>query len=124
MQQAKGFTFVELMIVLVILTSLAAVAIPNILRSKMAASEAEAVAQLKCIAVLWYGNPWLGLILFLAMTGNLMIAGVFGTLFPLALKALHRDPALASSIFITTATDVGGFFVFLGLATLLLGHLH
>jgi len=75
------------------------------------------------IAVLWYGNLWLGLIMFLAMIANLMLAGFFGAVFPLGLKALRCDPALASTIFITTATDVGGFFVFLGLATLFLRHL-
>jgi len=75
------------------------------------------------IVLLWYGNAWLGLIMFLAMIANLIIAGLFGAAFPLTLRALKFDPALASSIFITTATDVGGFFVFLGLATLLLKHL-
>jgi len=75
------------------------------------------------IAVLWLGNLWLGLIMFLAMIANLMIAGFFGAAFPLALKALRCDPALASTIFITTATDVGGFFVFLGLATIFLKYL-
>jgi len=75
------------------------------------------------IAILWYGNPWLGLIMLLAMIANLMIAGLFGAAFPLALKALKCDPALASTIFITTATDVGGFFVFLALATVFLDHL-
>jgi len=75
------------------------------------------------IAMLWYGNPWLGLIMFLAMIANLMIAGFFGAAFPLALKALKCDPAVASTIFITTATDVGGFFVFLGLATVFIKYL-
>jgi len=69
------------------------------------------------IAVLWYGNPWLGLIMLLAMIGNLVIAGLFGALFPVLLKASGKDPALASTIFITTATDVGGFLLFLGLST-------
>ncbi len=75
------------------------------------------------IAILWHGNPWLGLIMLLAMMGNLMIAGLFGALFPMLLKACGKDPALSSTIFITTATDVGGFMVFLGLATVFLHYL-
>ena len=61
-------------------------------------------------------NPLVGLLLFLAMTANLMIAGFSGTVIPLALRWWGADPALASSIFVTTCTDVGGFFSFLGLA--------
>jgi magnesium transporter len=63
-----------------------------------------------------YGNPYLGLIIFIAMIGNLVIAGFFGFLIPLVLKVAGVDPALASAIFLTTATDVFGFFLFLGLA--------
>lgn len=68
------------------------------------------------ILYLKYGNPYLALIIFIAMIGNLVIAGFFGFLIPLVLKLLGIDPALASSIFLTTATDVCGFFLFLGLA--------
>lgn len=67
-----------------------------------------------------YGNPYLGLIIFAAMIGNLVIAGFFGFLIPLLLKAFGIDPALASAIFLTTATDVFGFFLFLGLAKMFL----
>lgn len=67
-----------------------------------------------------YGNPYLGLIIFAAMIGNLVIAGFFGFLIPLILKVLNIDPALASAIFLTTATDVFGFFLFLGLAKMFL----
>lgn len=67
-----------------------------------------------------YGNIYLGLIIFAAMVINIAIAGIFGFLIPLFLKAINVDPALASTIFLTTATDVGGFFVFLGLAQLFL----
>lgn len=67
-----------------------------------------------------YGNWVLGLIILIAMIGNLLIAGLFGAVVPLVLKTLHADPALASSIFLTTATDTLGFFVFLGLAKLCL----
>jgi magnesium transporter len=68
------------------------------------------------ILYLMYGNYYLGLIIFLAMILNLLIAGMFGFLIPLFLQSLGIDPALASAIFLTTVTDVFGFFVFLGLA--------
>jgi magnesium transporter len=58
-----------------------------------------------------------GLLLFLAMTANLAIAGLSGSLIPLVLKWFKVDPAISSSIFVTTCTDIGGFFTFLGLAT-------
>lgn len=67
-----------------------------------------------------YDNPYLGLIIFIAMVANLIIAGLFGFLIPLILKKLGVDPALASSIFLTTITDVCGFFIFLGLARIFL----
>ena len=51
---------------------------------------------------------------------NLVVAGLLGGLIPIVLKLFHVDPAVASSIFFTTATDIIGFFAFLGLATLLL----
>ncbi|MCH3914664.1 MAG: magnesium transporter [Acidaminococcaceae bacterium] len=70
-----------------------------------------------------YGNLYLGIIIFVAMIANLVIAGFFGFLVPVVLKALNADPAVASSIFITTATDVFGFFVFLGLAKTFLPYL-
>ncbi|MGB4438923.1 MAG: magnesium transporter [Sedimentibacter sp.] len=72
------------------------------------------------ILYLKYGNPYLGLIIFAAMIGNLAIAGFFGFLIPLLLKVFGIDPALASAIFMTTATDVLGFFIFLGLAKMFL----
>jgi magnesium transporter len=56
-----------------------------------------------------------------AMLGNLILASVAGVLVPLALKAIRVDPALASSIFVTTVTDVCGFALFLGLGALALG---
>ncbi|MEZ5320136.1 MAG: magnesium transporter [Vicinamibacterales bacterium] len=64
------------------------------------------------------GDPVLGLILALAMIINMFVAATAGTLIPLGLRAMKVDPALASSVFITTLTDVFGFFSFLGLATL------
>lgn len=66
---------------------------------------------------------FLGVISFLAMIGNLIVAGIFGFLVPLILDKLHADPAVSSSIFVTTATDVLGFFIFLGLATIFLKYL-
>jgi len=65
-------------------------------------------------------NPMLGLVIFLAMTGNLVIAGITGAGIPLILKRVGIDPAIASSIIITTFTDVFGFFLILGLASKLL----
>jgi magnesium transporter len=66
------------------------------------------------------GNPVLGLILGMAMVCNMLVATTAGTLVPLGLKAMKVDPALASSVFITTLTDVIGFASFLGLATIFL----
>ena len=71
-------------------------------------------------AVAWIisGNPMIGLVLGLAMVINLFVAALAGTLVPLGLRAANVDPALASSVFITTMTDVFGFLSFLGLATI------
>jgi magnesium transporter len=70
------------------------------------------------------GDWMLGLILGLAMLINMFVAATAGTLIPLGLRALKVDPALASSVFITTLTDVFGFFSFLGLATVFIRFLH
>lgn len=69
---------------------------------------------------LWKGIPALGVVVGVAMLGNLILASVAGVVVPLALKALRIDPALASSIFVTTVTDVCGFFFFLSLGMLAL----
>jgi magnesium transporter len=74
------------------------------------------------VAYLWKGNYMLGLVLGGAMTINIVVAGVVGTLVPLILKKLNVDPAIASSIFVTTFTDAVGFLSFLGLASVLLHH--
>jgi len=66
-------------------------------------------------AYLWKGDPRIGLALTLAMLGTMIVAAVVGTLMPLLLRWLRVDPALASSVFVTTATDVSGFLLFLGL---------
>jgi magnesium transporter len=68
----------------------------------------------------WTGRPVIGGVLAMAMIINMFIAATAGTLIPLGLRALKVDPALASSVFITTLTDVFGFFSFLGLATVFL----
>lgn len=72
---------------------------------------------------LWTTEWMLAAILLGAMICNMVVAGVAGALVPLALKELGFDPAISSSIFVTTFTDVSGFFVFLGLATLALNYL-
>jgi len=65
-------------------------------------------------------NLLLGVVIFVAMTGNLLIAGITGAGIPLILKRVGIDPAVASSIIITTFTDVFGFLLLLGLASKLL----
>jgi len=72
------------------------------------------------IAYLWKGQLLLSLILAVALMANMIVAAVVGTLIPIALKTSRVDPAIASSVIITTFTDVFGFFSFLGLATLLI----
>jgi magnesium transporter len=76
------------------------------------------------IALFYDADPMLGLVLFLAMTGNLVIAGLTGSSIPLVLKRVGIDPAVASSIIITTFTDCAGFLLPLWLATKLLLHHH
>ncbi len=75
------------------------------------------------IVALIYHNMYLGIIIFLAMIGNLIISGFFGLVIPIVLEKLKVDPALSSSIFLTTATDVLGFFLFLSLASIFLSKL-
>lgn len=72
------------------------------------------------IAWLWNGEPLLGVVVTIALIFNLIVAGFFGTTIPLIMKRFGKDPATSATIFITTATDVLGFFAFLGLATLVL----
>jgi magnesium transporter len=70
------------------------------------------------VGVVWFGTPMLGLVIGVAMIVNLVIAGLAGVGIPIMLDRLGVDPALASGAFVTTVTDVVGFFAFLGLATL------
>jgi magnesium transporter len=68
----------------------------------------------------WFGNGILSLIVAAALFLNLFVAGTAGTLIPLGLRKLGIDPAIASSIFLTTTTDIFGFFIFLFLAEMFL----
>jgi magnesium transporter len=72
------------------------------------------------VAYLLYGSVQLGLVMMLAMTLNLMLAALMGVAIPMTMLKLGRDPAVGSSVLITAVTDSGGFFIFLGLATLFL----
>jgi magnesium transporter len=72
------------------------------------------------IAILWKGNPMLGLAVGLAMVANLFVAGLAGATIPVLFKWIGLDPAIGSSVLVTTFTDCCGFLSFLGLATLLL----
>ncbi len=67
-----------------------------------------------------YGNPALGGVMMLAMVLNLLLAALMGVLIPLLMTKFKRDPAVGSSVLITALTDTGGFFIFLGLATIFL----
>ena len=72
------------------------------------------------IAGLWFHSALLGLVIALAMIINLIAAGLFGAGIPLFLEKIGSDPAISSSVLLTTVTDVVGFLSFLGLASLLL----
>lgn len=72
------------------------------------------------IATVFNHSPALGFVIGIAMVINLITAGFFGALVPMIMKYLGKDPASSATIFITTATDVIGFFVFLGLAQVVL----
>ncbi len=75
------------------------------------------------IAYLWHADPIIGVALFTAMILTLSVAGLVGAAVPLALKALHQDPALGAGVIVTTFTDAFAFFSFLGVATLLMDRL-
>lgn len=75
------------------------------------------------VSFLWVGNIIFGIVIGLALILNLIIAAIAGFSVPMLLKKLDIDPALASSVFVTTMTDVLGFFFFLGLATILIEYL-
>jgi magnesium transporter len=73
------------------------------------------------IGGLWFQSMTIGLVLAAAMLINLLCAGAAGILIPLGLQRTGADPAVASTVFVTTATDLIGFFVFLSLGALALG---
>jgi magnesium transporter len=72
------------------------------------------------VAYLLYGSWSLGVVMTAAMTLNLLLAALMGVLIPMTLARLGRDPAMGASVMITAMTDSGGFFIFLGLATIFL----
>lgn len=72
------------------------------------------------IAWFWFNDHLLGVVIALAMVINLLAAGFFGAVIPLVLKKIGADPAVGSSVVLTTVTDVVGFFAFLGLAKIML----
>ncbi len=72
-------------------------------------------------AVAWFKVPGLGIVIGLAMLCNLVAGALGGILIPMALDRLNADPAVASGTFVTTVTDVVGFFSFLGIASLWFG---
>lgn len=75
---------------------------------------------LALIAYALYNNYQLGLVMMAAMTLNLLLAAIMGVMIPLMMNKLGRDPAVGSSVLITAVTDSGGFFIFLGIATIFL----
>lgn len=75
---------------------------------------------LAVITTLLYHNAMLGFVMLMAMTLNLLLAAFMGVMIPAVMQKLNRDPALGSSVLITACTDSGGFFIFLGLASLML----
>lgn len=72
------------------------------------------------LSLLYFDNPMLGAVIAVAMIINMVMAGLAGILIPVGLERINIDPALASSIFVTTITDVIGFLAFLGLASIVL----
>ena len=75
------------------------------------------------VAYLWKGNATLGLVLGVAMLGNMLVAGLAGAGVPLLLRRFGMDPAVSSAVFVTTFTDVIGFLLFLGLAATFIDYL-
>jgi len=72
------------------------------------------------VAAIWFDKGMLGIVIALSMVINLLSAGFFGSMVPLLLKRLDIDPAIGSTVILTTVTDIVGFFSFLGLATIIL----
>ncbi len=72
------------------------------------------------VTLVWFQSLGLAVIMGTAMVFNMLVAGFSGILIPMILERLKIDPAVASSVFVTTVTDIVGFFSFLGLAALFL----
>ncbi len=72
------------------------------------------------IASIWFDKGMLGVVIALSMLVNLFMAGFFGSTIPLLLRKFGIDPAIGSTVILTTVTDVVGFFSFLALATIIL----
>ena len=72
-------------------------------------------------ATLWFGNAGLGTVIGVAIVINMVSAGLSGLLIPVVLEKVGVDPAIASSVFVTTVTDIVGFFAFLWIAALWFG---
>ncbi len=73
-----------------------------------------------CVVYALRGTLMIGVVLGLSLVINMVVAGFFGAVVPIVLRAFKIDPAVASTVFVTTATDISGFFTFLGLASLVL----
>jgi magnesium transporter len=80
-------------------------------------------AAVAALTIAWQGNPWLGVIVGLALLTNVVVGVVAGVLIPMTLHRLRQDPALSSGIWLTTTTDLLGFLAFLGLATVLISRI-
>ena len=75
------------------------------------------------VAFFWIGNGWLGLVVGAALSVNVLVGVSLGVLIPMGLHRFNQDPALSGGIWLTMCTDAGGFFTYLGLATLLLSRI-
>jgi magnesium transporter len=75
------------------------------------------------VAWLWQDNAWLGGLLAIAVTGDVLVGVAAGVVIPIALHSMRQDPALSAGIWLTTVTDVCGFFLYLGLASLIVTRL-
>jgi magnesium transporter len=75
------------------------------------------------LAWVWQGNPWLGLIVGVAILCNQLVGALAGVCFPMGLQMIRQDPAISAPIWLTNATDVLGALVLLGIATLLVSYL-
>ncbi len=95
----------------------------NVIRNEVVAGVMNGFVNGVIVALIaWYFNDMLmlGVVVGISMVINLFVAGLFGTILPFVLEKFDIDPAVAATVFVTTATDIVGFFVFLGLAEIIL----